>query len=176
VPAPHDAVQGIKGMIIADRILRKYNAVGMLIGGLAKEVWSGTYNPNQLLKHKDVDVLVLAQRCGKHPKQEEGGVDWWISHRSTERPTNGHTGLIWTVLFKMSVEKNKINPGLYICPLELLEAIIKHERRVFGDQSVVHNKRFSAVGIDEFPVLPLKFIYAKWGDDNDDIACHCKPC
>jgi len=171
-PIPQDAVRGIEGMKVADRVLKKYKVAGMLVGGLAKEAWHGATDPSRFSKHKDVDVLVLARGCGKHPKQGEAGVDWWISHKIAERPTNGFVGLIWNASLAKQTE---VTPGLYLCPLEFLESSIRQERRVFGKDFIVHNSRFSTVSINEFPVLPMQFIRAKFSDDNDDISRRCKP-
>jgi len=172
-PTPPEAVRGIEGLKVADEVLKKYKVTGMLVGGLAKEAWRGSSDPADFSKHKDVDVLVLARGCGKHPGQWEDGVDWWISHKAAERPTNGTSvGLVWRVSLKRNVE---IAPGLYVCPLELLEGSIKQEKRTLGNEFVVHGDKFSAVALNKFPVLSAQYLRVKWGDDGDDVASHCKP-
>lgn len=174
-PIPPEAVRGIEGLKVADEVLKRYKVAGVLIGGLAKEAWRGSSDPAKFSKHKDVDVLVLARGCGRHPMQWEKGVDWWVNHRVAERPTNGaFVGLIWRVSLKK--RNSEVTPGLYICPREFLEESIRQERRVFGDKFVVCGCKFSTVSINRFPVLSTKFFGVKWGDKGDDIAWHCKPC
>ncbi len=172
-PTPFEAVRGIEGLRVADKALKKYKVMGMLVGGLAREAWRGSSDPADFSKHKDVDVLVLARGCGKHPEQWEDGVDWWISHKVAERPTNGSSvGLIWRVSLKRHAE---VAPGLYLCPLELLEDSIRQEERMFGDEFVVYGGKFTTVALNEFPVLSAQYFRVKWACDNDDVASHCKP-
>lgn len=184
VPTPPKAVRGIEGMRVADAVLKKYETPGILIGGLAKEAWRGSLDPATFSKHKDVDILVLAFVCDKHPEHWEAAIDWWISHKASERPTNGSSvGLIWRVSLR-----GEIAPGLYLCPLEVLRESIERERRIFGDSHKVCGGRFfnfldvRRYGIDldlypasEFPVMPLHLVDVQWSDDSDDIASYCKP-
>lgn len=170
-PTPPEAICGIDGMMVADEVLKKYKVAGMLVGGIAKEAWSGSSKPSDFSKHKDVDVLVLSRDCDKHPNQWEAGIDWWIRHKATERPTNGSdVGLVWRISFRRHV---KVSPGLYLCPLELLKNSIRQERRVFGNE-FRHNKKLGAIRFNKFPILSTEFFRVKWGDDCEDVADHCK--
>lgn len=69
--------KGLEGMQIAHEILRTREAVGILIGGLAEAVWNQRRKPEDLLKHKDVDVAVLDDTFELSEKFE-GGIDWWM--------------------------------------------------------------------------------------------------
>ncbi|MDA0375902.1 MAG: hypothetical protein O3A80_01145 [bacterium] len=73
-----NASKGLEGMQIAHEILRTREAVGILIGGLAEAVWSQRRKPEDLAKHKDVDVAVLDDTFELKEKFE-GGIDWWMS-------------------------------------------------------------------------------------------------
>jgi len=172
-PSPLNAVCGIEGLKVADQVLKNYNAVGILIGGLAKEIWKGTTSPRIFAEHKDVDVLVPIQECNKHPRQWENGVDWWISHKTTERPTNGtNTGLIFNFVLKPKAE---IKSGLHFCPLGLLKELIKWEKQKYGNSFRMESYKFITFPrYSEFPVLPEDFLDITLSDENK-IALHCKP-
>lgn len=169
---PPSAVRGIHGMRVADQILKQYKVPGLLVGGLAKELWRGSTNPAVFSRHKDVDVLVLTCGCGRHPEQWEAGVDWWISHKFAERPTNGSdAGLVWMAAKRRTV---RLSPGLYICPLELLKSSIRQERQFFADEFMVRGGRFKTLAVSEFPILPLEYLRVRWGDGHSGIAIHCR--
>ena len=72
-----NASKGLEGMQIAHEVLRTREAVGILIGGLAESVWNQRRKPEDLLKHKDVDVAVLDDAF-KLSEKFEGGIDWWM--------------------------------------------------------------------------------------------------
>lgn len=182
-PAPIDAVQGIKGLRTADEVLKKYQVPGLLIGGLAKEIWADKWwtdsvGYQRMSKHKDVDVLVLSRFCKRHPGQWEVGVDWWISHRFTDLPTNGtHVGIIWRIKLRRSAPKNI--SGLFLCPVEILRWGIQRERQMFGDEHEIVGGPFRETpgkipGL-EIPVMDLFQLKWQWGNCDDEISCHCKP-
>lgn len=75
-PVPDNALRGLDGLIEADTILKQNNSTGILIGGLAEEIWSQKRTKEQLEKHKDVDVLILDNNF--QPEDFEGGIDWWV--------------------------------------------------------------------------------------------------
>lgn len=138
-PVPPNALRGLEGLRVADEILRSYKSSGLLIGGLAKEIWRTTKDASdleeRLNRHKDVDVLILSPHCRHHPKQWEGGIDWWVSHRDDfqERPTNGSSiGILWMALDRYQ----NISGGLSICSREDLRASIEAERKVFPDMII----------------------------------------
>jgi len=72
-----NAAKGLDGMLAADSILKSRNSSGVLIGGLCEEVWNQQTKPEDLLKHKDVDVLVLNPEF-ELQQNFEGGIDWWL--------------------------------------------------------------------------------------------------
>ncbi len=96
-------VRGLEGMLQAHQILQKKEAVGVLIGGLSEAVWNQQCTPEDLMKHKDVDVMVLndeenglrSQRFEKF----EGGIDWWL-------PNTGKIDIITDYSERRGVEKH----------------------------------------------------------------------
>ncbi len=118
-PDMDNVARGLDGLRTADEVLKRYNVAGLLVGGLAKELWYGTTNARLLKAHEDVDVLVLSFDCAKHPVMWEEGVDWWIAHQPDELPTNGfcYGGLVWRLALKPGCQ---LEPGLYLCPLQPL--------------------------------------------------------
>jgi hypothetical protein len=60
-----------------------------------------------------------------HPSRFQGGIDWWVSHLVNERAVNGFgIGLYWKLVYR---HKARPDPGLYLCPFELLEKAVEHE-------------------------------------------------
>jgi len=47
-----------------------------LIGGLLEQIWNTETQPEDLIKHKDVDVMVLTKDTELN--RFEGGIDWWL--------------------------------------------------------------------------------------------------
>ena len=75
------AVPGLEGIRVAHQILVERQGVGVLIGGLSEEIWGRNTTEEQLLQHKDVDVLVVTE--GFHLNEPfEGGIDWWLPMRA----------------------------------------------------------------------------------------------
>jgi hypothetical protein len=170
-PTPPEAVRGIEGLRVADEVLRKYEVIGMLIGGLAKELWHGVTDPEILETHGDVDVLLLSYNCRYHPKQWEEGVDWWVSHTVNELPTNGSSvGIFW----QASLEQHalKIPSGLYLCPYQFLRSSIWVERREMGRGSV-KGVRFTRRTPNILPILDELQLVEKWGRKNYSKANYC---
>lgn len=112
---------GSYGVRRADRILKKYKAVGILIGSTAKGIWeTGDFSLVDE-RRRDTDVLVQDYDCEKHPEEYEGGVDWFIQHLSQRFPSNGSISLHYSLdLMK------KYSPGLYLCHWETLEEVDSH--------------------------------------------------
>lgn len=169
-PIPPEAVQGLAGIAVARQVLERYGAVGLLIGGLAREFWQGTKDPAAYDDHKDVDVLILSFDCQHHPRQWEAGVDWWVSHDLRECPTNGtDVGLIWQLRLRPNASPA---PGLYLCPREVYRAGRQAEERVLGGYAERLGNRRRAAGL--MP-LPSGFLVVRWGREEDNVATHCQP-
>lgn len=176
-PAPPQAVRGREGLEIAKQILLRYRTPGILIGGIAKLqfVWreETTAVPVEVPESKDIDVLIPEIGCKKHPIQWEEGIDWWITHRPDERPTNGSgVGLVWSVSLK-----KKVAPGLYLLPQCLMEGIVEYEREVFKSLEVQSVKKDCNVRYsDKMMPLPLVWPSCVRYYRRGAIASHCKPC
>lgn len=127
-PAPIEALKGLEGVNEADKILKEKQLSGILIGGVAKKVWSRTFGPEDFIR-KDVDVLVFNSQ--KQIKFGEGGIDWWlpkeqfISYVDSNRSEiigkqSFFTNINGAILnFKASTPVD-IEPGLYLLDLEQL--------------------------------------------------------
>ena len=171
-PAPPNAVTGIDGIRKANEVLRHYGASGLLIGGLAKEVWSGRTTDAVLSAHKDVDVLILSYSCLQHPKQWEEGVDWWVTHSLQERPTNGtECGLWWTVEVLEEFES-----GLYLCPAEFLQDAVKIEkRRIDRKNDHKYQLHQRMLTFNEVKLIPDYLLQGWQHRPRTPVAEYCKP-
>lgn len=170
-PTPPNAACGVEGMQVADKLLKEIGVVGMLIGGLAKELWSGASDEERLLKHKDVDVLVLSHDCTFHPKKWASGIDWWVSHDPQQRPTNGNpVGLLWRV--RLDLHARNIPKGLYLCPLQLLRESVVMERRFLKGRKVVGG-RFKDNPASLYPSLDEMQLRWDWAGLEDPVADYC---
>ncbi len=171
-PTPPQAVCGVEGMHFADSLLKEIGVVGMLIGGLAKELWSGVSDEEKLLEHKDVDVIVLSHNCNLHPKQWESGIDWWVSHSQEERPTNGNSvGLLWRV--QLEPHARNIPKGLYLCPSTLLRESVNAERRTLKNRRIV-GARFKKFPAPLYPQLDEMQLRWHWATNNDPVSVYCR--
>ena len=157
---PENAVKGLEGMRIADRFLKKRGIAGILIGSLAKEIWRGSLNVGELAVFKDVDVLIPDQINACRPEKGEAGVDWWVAH-DRERPNNGFAahGLAWGILVKKAVD-----PGLYLCPRDILMLSYffesRYQRIDFQPPTGLKSKPSSlAVGFSVMPAEVIKFFF-----------------
>lgn len=141
--------KGLEGMRIANQMLQARQSVGLLIGGLAEEVWR-TKDPKHLERHKDVDVLVFNDEFKINHDFEEG-IDWWLPQNDTIR-THDIGGIsdnipvrYWlngnnVVLSYGAVLHEELEPGLYIpgkdCAADMrIEAILANvdRARLEGD-------------------------------------------
>lgn len=171
-PTPPDAITGIEGLKVADQILKEHNAVGMLVGGLAKELWRGVVSDEKLSEHKDVDVLVLSYDCASHPEQWASGVDWWVCHNPHERPTNGNpVGLLWRV--ELESHAQRIPRGLYLCPLQLLLQAIAVERSILKGHRIAGG-RFKVNPAPLYPSLHELQLRWSWASLQHPIAGYCR--
>lgn len=79
--AKHDdipgALRGIDGLKWADAILLTYKMAGILIGGLARELYQGNFSRKKLARRKDVDVIVFPNFNQKSFTDFFEGIDWW---------------------------------------------------------------------------------------------------
>lgn len=67
---------GLDGILAAHNFLCEKEMVGYLIGGLSESIWNQRRKPEDLYKHKDVDVLVTNQT--EEIGRFEQGIDWWL--------------------------------------------------------------------------------------------------
>jgi hypothetical protein len=175
--APPDAARGIEGLREADHILREHRTLGLLIGSVAKHIWLGIDDIDDLSEHRDIDIVILSSSCDHHPKQWEGGIDWWVRHSITEAPTNG-TGHILRYLFSLEPPAFSNLPyGLYVCPRELVIHSIRQARFVWGNRLNVYCRDvLRQPNFTEFDVMPFDFLRISWFDPmRHHLALHCKP-
>ncbi len=117
------ATKGLEGILRAHDLLKERESVGVLIGSLAGDIWSQRRKPEDLEKHKDVDVLVLSDNF-ELEKNFEGGIDWWMPYekRITIKGNLMSQDLnkkYWAngngaILHFGSYEPRNFAPGLYI--------------------------------------------------------------
>ena len=120
IPPP---MRGIESLAVAKGVVKKYGAVGVLIGGLAIRLCQVKMRPEHT--GKDVDILILDKTSNKFPVQWERGVDWWVSSKRNHRPSNGtHVGLLWQLILREGI---KLSSGLYILSPNLIERCCEHE-------------------------------------------------
>jgi len=119
-----EAATGFEGMEIADDILKREGAVGVLVGSLAEGVWSQKRTLEQLSAHRDVDVLVTDSK-GESIDRFEGGIDWWLPEEGSidllrgSAPVRGYGTNWWEngfgVVCPVGVKVlSEPKPGLYI--------------------------------------------------------------
>lgn len=89
-PPPPEARRGLDGIGEARRILQERGLRGVLIGGLATEIWK-TGNIESLNRHKDVDIAVMLTDNNIDIQPFEGGIDWWLPR--TARISAQHMGI-----------------------------------------------------------------------------------
>lgn len=95
----------VDGLKEGDKILRNYNAPGLLFGGAL----SLLYGETRRRKPPDLDILILSTSCGNHPQMREGTnfkredftYDWWVTHDPTQRPSNDD---LWKKMFDPSFD------------------------------------------------------------------------
>lgn len=161
-PGPVNATNALDGMVIADKILKEYGVIGLLIGSLAKMIWHGC-KEKQLVSANDVDVLVLSSGCKHHPKRYEGDIDWYISHGYDESPVNGAgTGLVIRAMVKVQYPSN---PGLYIPQRGLVAMFTDAEKSIMGKtHKVVESPLANGIQISAFPIFETNFLALKFAD------------
>lgn len=123
-PAHPNATRGLEGIAIAHKILQERSEIGLLIGGVAEAVWNRKRTPQELLQHKDVDVLVPSSDFDVEPFEE--GIDWWVTKNDTMDITNStggrnlnvavrwHQNMNDVVLRFLGGKRGDLPSGLYI--------------------------------------------------------------
>ena len=165
------ATTGIKGLRKADKILRKYGVAGLLIGGMAKTIWENSNNLDEINSRKDVDVVVLGYSCKHHPKQWEGGIDWWVSHSLEDLPTNGKSCLNFNI--QIWEEHVSLFPGLYLCPHDILERIVDYENKNLSMSSSYFSVREGDI-FYKIPTVESDCFKLFLSTERKD-PIHCKP-
>ncbi len=112
-----EALKGLIGMITADEILKEKGKTGILIGGLADQIWRKYNYPEALNEHKDVDVMVLSGKItrGEHNEWKKflGGIDWW-EPAALEKGTIWNNGHGITLMFGLEAKNPFLKSGLYL--------------------------------------------------------------
>lgn len=118
-PFGGNSIKGLDGMIAADEILKNRQSVGLLAGGLALEIYGQRKKPQDLLKHKDVDVIVLSDNF-ELTQDFEAGIDWWmpetkeVDYRYGLKNQRFHRNGNDCVYFCEVILKENVPPGLYL--------------------------------------------------------------
>lgn len=150
-PETFEAIRGMEGLRAADRILKERKAAGVLIGGVAEEIWKG--KGSDIESHKDVDVMVLTREHGL--RKAEGGIDWWIPVGATiEVPTiSGNITMSeswWrnmngvNLAFGLGAYSGYDFPGLHIPSLDFVR-----EMRFYEAVSIIDRTTRGVVEADE---------------------------
>ena len=71
-----NARKGLEGIFKAAEVLSYNRGTGILIGGLLNTIYNSNTIEEDLMKHKDVDILLLNDIY--KPKKFEEGIDWWV--------------------------------------------------------------------------------------------------
>jgi hypothetical protein len=136
----------MEGMHAADKILKDYGNVGVLIGGLAEGVWNQRCRHDDLAGHKDTDVMV-ADDVFDIKEPFYGGIDWWIPHSGKTDVYQGNTKienmqLAWwenanEVVLKFGLRyRGGLDPGLYIADRDWVIGMRDNEIRSSIDPRV----------------------------------------
>ena len=173
IPNPKRGLEGLKE---ADHILKEKGLIGIVIGGLGRDLYSDEPSEKALAKletHKDVDVLVLPPRLynpdgilpnnEKHFKKFEGGIDWWFCeekvekdyHSYIQRIHNGYGSQNFFILksdgysLVTNILRNATSeePGLYVLPQRYYEDIFVQQKA--AEMSKLHPDFAEITG--EFP-------------------------
>lgn len=159
---------GLEGLKRAQRILKRYKAAGLLIGGTAKDIYSGVLERGRV---KDIDVLVLDDDCECHPREWEGGIDWFVRHFPGQLHNNGNMDIDYCIRLKKDIS---LLPGLYLCPASILEEIDeyldKELEKNYGGFEINEPGQLSLLPIVDPANLELTLSL------GGPIRNHCKPC
>jgi len=158
---------GLAGLGRAQRILKRYGATGLLIGGTAKDIYCGVLGRGRA---KDIDILVLDDDCQHHPREWEGGVDWFVRHSPEQLHNNGSMDIDFCIRLRDTIS---LKPGLYLCPASILEEIDEYldqelEKIYAGFKVNVSGQLFLLPIMDS---AKLKLTLSLGGP----VRNHCKP-
>lgn len=129
-----EAAKGLEGMVDADAILKKKNALGVLIGSLSVDIWKKKTTVEEFRNHKDVDVMVVSPETDI--SRFEGGIDWWVPQKVTDESrwpriisykwTNGNdVQLRFGHLYQKPNARSPDPAGLYLPDPEYIMEITK---------------------------------------------------
>ena len=164
---------GLDGIRRARLILKKYKAVGLLVGGTAKDIWSGRIQEeNQnYRKMRDVDVLVFDYECERHPGEWEGGIDWFVRHSPTQLHNNGKMDIDFCLKL---VDGISYTPDLYLCHWSILQAIDeyldKELEKIYGGFYIDTSEKLSC----PLPIIEPEHLMLTLALGGP-VKNHCKP-
>ena len=123
---PPNPIRGLAGLEAANQVLLARQRVGLLIGGLAREIWTNNVALSDFSEHKDVDVMVLERKVKEDERLErvhdfEGGIDWWQHDGTGYRNANG------VQLRYTARSMPRFQPGLYMPNITVLNIIAQSE-------------------------------------------------
>ena len=158
---------GLEGLRRAQRILKRYGAVGLLVGGTAKDIYGGVLGRGRA---KDIDVLVLDDDCKHHPREWEGGVDWFVRHSPEQLHNNGRMDVDYCMRLRNNMS---LEPGLYLCPALILEEIDEYLdqelEKIYGGFEVNASGQLFLLPIADPAKLQLTLSL------GGPVKNHCKP-
>lgn len=126
---PPSPTTGLAGLEAANLALLNKHRVGLLIGGLARQIWTNNTALSDFADHKDVDVMVLDRKMKPGEDelvrmgQFEAGIDWW--QKSGDRYTNA----MGVELAFTARSMPRFSPGLYMPNITVLNVIAESEGR-----------------------------------------------
>ncbi len=179
LPKNVEMIRGLKGVQAADKVLRKNQATGILIGGLARKAWERTFDIGDFDK-KDVDVLVLPQE--NHGADHMSfarkckGIDWWLSHSKMVSVDNlGAKGEVRTMFFKninnivlrfAITNVEGATPGLYLLDLGQLINLLQTEAEAVTGKTLDEwgSKSFEENLRRQYQKSPSKHLPAEYKD------------
>lgn len=126
---PPSPTTGLAGLEAANLALLNKQRVGLLIGGLARQIWSKHTTLSDFADHKDVDVMVLDRKikAGEDEPdrmgQFEAGIDWW------QKGGDGYYNAMGVQLAFTARSMPRFLPGLYMPNITVLNVIAESEGR-----------------------------------------------
>lgn len=137
-PELPNPTRGMEGLLVANQILKQRNSTGVLIGGLAREVWNQKRKLEDLAMHKDVDVMVINENF-ELVERFEGGIDWWLPYTrkinieyNSGALNENVTSTYWVngngaLLYFGANQISALSPGLYIPSPEWVTQMREYE-------------------------------------------------
>ncbi|VVB78301.1 Uncharacterised protein [uncultured archaeon] len=152
-----NAAKGLDGMLIADNILKSRNGTGVLIGGLAEEVWNKRTKLQDLYNHKDVDVLVL-NKDFELKEDFEGGIDWWLPNQGRIKINSGSNYLEKNSEWNENL--NTVILGFYADTFHKRPTLLRPGLYIPSSDFVIEMRRYEAFSRIDFPKVNVEI------DDN----------